>query len=63
MTRKEIAVKQYVIRLDAEERDRLERVDLQRRVFRQLERLVRSGARLLKAAISDAGDVLSDGRR
>ena len=34
MAGKEVAVKKYVVRLDAEERDRTQRVDSQRQAFR-----------------------------
>src|SRR3989442_12813479 len=57
--RKEIAVKKYVVRLDAEERDRLN--ELIRKSKRSAQLLTKARI-LLKADISDAGEGWSDSR-
>ena len=59
MARKEIAVKKYVVRLDAEERDRLN--ELIRKGKRSALLLTKARI-LLKADVSDAGDGWSDSR-
>jgi Homeodomain-like domain len=56
---KEIAVKKYVVRLDAEERDRLN--ELIRKGKRSAQLLTKARI-LLKADISDAGEGWSDSR-
>ena len=58
MAGKEIAVKKYVVRLDAEERDRLN--ELIRKGKRSAQLLTK--ARILKADVSDAGEGWSDSR-
>ena len=59
MAGKEIAVKKYVVRLDAEERDRLN--ELIRKGKRSAQLLTKARI-LLKADISDAGEGWSDSR-
>ena len=59
MAGKEIAVKKYVVRLDAEERDRLN--ELIRKGKRSAQLLTKARI-LLKADVSDAGDGWSDSR-
>ena len=59
MSGKEIAVKKYVVRLDAEERDRLN--ELIRKGKRSAQLLTKARI-LLKADISDAGEGWSDSR-
>ena len=59
MAGKEIAVKKYVVRLDAEERDRL--TELIRKGKRSAQLLTKARI-LLKADISDAGEGWSDSR-
>jgi len=59
VARKEIAVKKYVVRLDAEERDRLN--ELIRKGKRSALLLTKARI-LLKADVSDAGDGWSDSR-
>ena len=59
MAGKEIAVKKYVVRLDAEERDRLN--ELIRKGKRSALLLTKARI-LLKADVSDAGDGWSDSR-
>ena len=59
MAGKEIAVKKYVVRLDAEERDRL--VELIRKGKRSAQLLTKARI-LLKADVSDAGEGWSDSR-
>ena len=59
MAGKEIAVKKYVVRLDAEERDRLN--ELIRRGKRSAQLLTKARI-LLKADVSDAGAGWSDSR-
>ena len=59
MAGKEIAVKKYVVRLDAEERDRLN--ELIRKGKRSAQLLTKSRI-LLKADVSDAGEGWSDSR-
>jgi hypothetical protein len=56
---KEIAVKKYVVRLDAEERDRLN--ELIRKGKRSAQLLTKARI-LLKADVSDAGEGWSDSR-
>jgi transposase len=56
---KEIAVKKYVVRLDAEERDRLDELIRKGKRSAQLLTKVRI---LLKADVSDAGEGWSDSR-
>jgi hypothetical protein len=56
---KEIAVKKYVVRLDAEERDRLD--ELIRKGKRSAQQLTKARI-LLKADVSDAGEGWSDSR-
>jgi len=56
---KEIAVKKYVVRLDAEERDRLD--ELIRKGKRSAQLLTKARI-LLKADVSDAGEGWSDSR-
>jgi Homeodomain-like domain len=56
---KEIAVKKYVVRLDAEERDRLN--ELIRKGKRSAQLLTKARI-LLKADIADAGEGWSDSR-
>jgi hypothetical protein len=56
---KEIAVKKYVVRLDAEERDRLD--ELIRKGKRSAQLLTKAPI-LLKADVSDAGEGWSDSR-
>jgi hypothetical protein len=56
---KEIAVKKYVVRLDAEERDRLS--ELIRKGKRSAQLLTKARI-LLKADVSDAGEGWSDSR-
>jgi transposase len=57
VARKEIAVKKYVVRLDAEERDRLN--ELIRKGKRSAQLLTKARI-LLKADVSDAGEGWSD---
>ena len=57
MAGKEIAVKKYVVRLDAEERDRLN--ELIRKGKRSAQLLTKARI-LLKADVSDAGEGWSD---
>ena len=57
MARKEVAVKKYVVRLDVEERDRLN--ELIRKGKRSTQLLTKARI-LLKADISDAGEGWSD---
>jgi hypothetical protein len=57
--RKEIAVKKYVVRLDAEERDRFD--ELIRKGKRSAQLLTKARI-LLKADVSDAGEGWSDSR-
>ena len=59
MAGKEIAVKKYVVRLDAEERDQLN--ELIRKGKRSAQLLTKARI-LLKADISDAGEGWSDSR-
>ena len=59
MAGKEIAVKKYVVRLDAEERDRLN--ELIRKGKRSAQLLTKARI-LLKADVSDAGEGWSDSR-
>ena len=59
MAGKEIAVKKYVVRLDAEERDRLD--ELIRKGKRSAQQLTKARI-LLKADVSDAGEGWSDSR-
>ena len=59
MAGKEIAVKKYVVRLDAEERDRLD--ELIRKGKRSAQLLTKARI-LLKADVSDAGEGWSDSR-
>ena len=59
MAGKEIAVKKYVVRLDAEERDRLDK--LIRKGERSAQLLTKARI-LLKADVSDAGEGWSDSR-
>ena len=59
MAGKEIAVKKYVVRLDAEERDRLN--ELIRKGKRSAQSLTKARI-LLKADVSDAGEGWSDSR-
>ena len=59
MAGKEIAVKKYVVRLDAEERDRL--YELIRKGKRSAQLLTKARI-LLKADVSDAGEGWSDSR-
>ena len=59
MTGKEIAVKKYVVRLDAEERDRLDELISKGKRSAQLLTKARI---LLKADVSDAGEGWSDSR-
>ena len=59
MAGKEIAVKKYVVRLDAEERDRLG--ELIRKGKRSAQLLTKARI-LLKADVSDAGEGWSDSR-
>ena len=59
MAGKEIAVKKYVVRLDAEERDRLDELIRKGKRSAQLLTKVRI---LLKADVSDAGEGWSDSR-
>ena len=59
MAGKEIAVKKYVVRLDAEERDRLN--ELIRKGKRSTQLLTKARI-LLKADVSDAGEGWSDSR-
>ena len=59
MVGKEIAVKKYVVRLDAEERDRLD--ELIRKGKRSAQLLTKARI-LLKADVSDAGEGWSDSR-
>ena len=59
MAGKEIAVKKYVVRLDAEERDRLN--ELIRKAKRSAQLLTKARI-LLKADVSDAGEGWSDSR-
>ena len=59
MAGKEIAVKKYVVRLDAEERDRLS--ELIRKGKRSAQLLTKARI-LLKADVSDAGEGWSDSR-
>jgi hypothetical protein len=56
---KEIAVKKYVVRLDAEERDRLDELI---RKGKRSARLLTKARILLKADVSDAGEGWSDSR-
>jgi transposase len=56
---KEVAVKKYVVRLDAEERDRLD--ELIRKGKRSAQLLTKARI-LLKADVSDAGEGWSDSR-
>jgi hypothetical protein len=56
---KEIAVKKYVIRLDAEERDRLNELI---RKGKRSARLLTKARILLKADVSDAGEGIRRGR-
>ena len=58
MAGKEIAVKKYVVRLDAEERDRLN--ELIRRKGKRFAQLLTKARILLKADVSDAGEGWSD---
>ena len=59
MAGKEIAVKKYVVRLDAEERNRLD--ELIRKGKRSAQLLTKARI-LLKADVSDAGEGWSDSR-
>ena len=59
MAGKEIAVKKYVVRLDAEERDRLDELIRKGKRSAQLPTKARI---LLKADVSDAGEGWSDSR-
>ena len=59
MAGKEIAVKKYVVRLDAEERDRPQRVDLQRQAFRPA---ADEGAHPVEGGHIGCGRRLSDSR-
>ena len=59
MAGKEIAVKKYMVRLDAEERDRLD--ELIRKGERSAQLLTKARI-LLKADVSDAGEGWSDSR-
>jgi transposase len=56
---KEIAVKKYVVRLDAEERDRLDKLI---RKGKRSAQLLTKARILLKADVSDAGEGWSDSR-
>jgi hypothetical protein len=56
---KEIAVKKYVVRLDAEERDRLDQLI---RKGKRSAQLLTKARILLKADVSDAGEGWSDSR-
>ena len=59
MAGKEIAVKKYVVRLDAEERDRLDKLI---RKGKRSAQLLTKARILLKADVSDAGEGWSDSR-
>ena len=59
MAGKKIAVKKYVLRLDAEERDGLDGLIRKGKRFAQL---LTKARMLLKADVSDAGEGWSDGR-
>ena len=59
MAGKEIAVKKYVVRLDAEERDRLDELI---RKGKHSAQLLTKARILLKADVSDAGEGWSDNR-
>ena len=59
MAGKEIAVKKYVVRLDAEERDRLDQLI---RKGKRSAQLLTKARILLKADVSDAGEGWSDSR-
>ena len=59
MAGKEIAVKKYVVRLDAEERDQLDELI---RKGKHSAQLMTKARILLKADVSDAGEGWSDGR-
>jgi hypothetical protein len=56
VAKKEIAVKKYVVKLSAEERDRLEAMVRAGKTSAQIV----TRARILKADVSDAGDGWSD---
>ena len=59
MAGKEIAVKKYVVRLDVEERDRLNALI---RKGKRSAKLLTKARILLKADVSDAGEGWSDSR-